>query len=224
MSAVIAVDDLSAGPEQVSYLLGVLSGCTVVVGSARPVLVPAGSSQRLAGLPAEAALSLLAHDLGRPLTGQEAAAARGLAAAVDGQPLHLKQAAALVRDGSHSMASLARHAAADADALDRLSVDALTDRERRALAVLALTASSGTDVTLSVCDATTQTVAVANVVGESQTQATSTLKAQGLVVSTTADASCGAGDNGDVVHRGSHRGHLRLSWHDVTIGICIATQ
>ena len=100
VSAVIAVDDLSAGPEQVSYLLGVLSGCTVVVGSARPVLVPAGSSQRLAGLPAEAALSLLAHDLGRPLTGQEVAAAPGLAAAVDGQPLHLRQAAALVRDGS----------------------------------------------------------------------------------------------------------------------------
>ena len=142
VSAVIAVDDLSAGREQVSYLLGVLSGCTVVVGSARPLLGPAGSSQRLAGLPAEAALSLLAHDLGRPLTGQEAAAARGLAAAVDGQPLHLKQAAALVRAGSHSMASLARQAAADANALDRLSVDALTDRERRALAVLALTAGA----------------------------------------------------------------------------------
>jgi PASTA domain len=142
VSAVIAVDDLSAGPEQVSYLLGVLSGCTVVVGSARPVLGPAGSSQRLAGLPAEAALSLLAHDLGRPLTSDELPAARELAAAVDGQPLHLKQAAALVRDGSHSLASLARQTAADPDVLDRLSVDGLTDRERRALAVLALTAGA----------------------------------------------------------------------------------
>jgi PASTA domain len=142
VSAVIAIDDLSAGPEQVSYLLGVLSGCTVVAGSARPVLGPVGSSQRLAGLPAEAALSLLAHDLRRPLTSEEVPAARELAAAVDGQPLHLKQAAALVRDGSHSLTSLARQAAADAGVLDRLSVDGLTGRERRALAVLALTAGA----------------------------------------------------------------------------------
>jgi beta-lactam-binding protein with PASTA domain len=139
---IIAVDDAPADPAQVGYLLDVLSGCTLVIGSARRVPVRGGSSHDLAGLPVGAALSLLAADLGRSLTNQELPAAQDLVAAVGGQPLHLKQAAALVNDGSHSIASLARQAAADPAALDRLSIGALTDRERRALAVLAFAAGA----------------------------------------------------------------------------------
>jgi hypothetical protein len=44
VSAVIAVDDLSAGPEKVGYLLDVLRGCRVVIGSARPVPGRRGTS------------------------------------------------------------------------------------------------------------------------------------------------------------------------------------
>jgi len=139
---IIAVDDAPADPAQAGYLLDVLSGCTLVIGSARRVPVRGGSSHDLAGLPVNAALSLLAAGLGRPLTSQELPAAQDLVAAVGGQPLHLKQAAALVKDGSHSIASLARQAAADPAALDRLSMGALTDRERRALAVLAFAAGA----------------------------------------------------------------------------------
>ncbi len=139
---IIAVDDAPADPAQVGYLLDVLSGCTLVIGSARRVPVRRGSSHDLAGLPVNAALSLLAAGLGRPLTSQELPAAQDLVAAVGGQPLHLKQAAALVQDGSHSIASLARQAAADPAALDRFSIGALTDRERRALAVLAFAAGA----------------------------------------------------------------------------------
>jgi PASTA domain len=76
------------------------------------------------------------------LTSQELRAAQDLAAAVDGQPLHLKQAAALVLEGSHSLASLASQAAADPAVLDRLSISALTSNERRALAVLAFAAGA----------------------------------------------------------------------------------
>jgi hypothetical protein len=90
----------------------------------------------------DAALSLLAADLGRSLTSQELRAAQDLATAVDGQPLHLRQAAALVRGGSHSLASLASQAAADPTVLDRLSINALTTNERRALAVLAFAAGA----------------------------------------------------------------------------------
>lgn len=93
---IIAVDDAPADPAQVGYLLDVLSGCTLVIGSARRVPVRGGSSHDLAGLPVNAALSLLAAGLGRSLTSQELPAAQDLVAAVGGQPLHLKQAAALV--------------------------------------------------------------------------------------------------------------------------------
>lgn len=137
---IIAVDDAPADPARVGYLLEVLSGSSVVLGSTRPVAIPGGSSHQLAGLPVDAALSLLATELGRSLTSQELPVAQDLATAVDGQPLHLRQAAALVRERSHSIASLASQAAADPTVLDRLSINALTSNERRALAVLAFAA------------------------------------------------------------------------------------
>ena len=142
VSAVIGIDDLSAAPEKVGYLLDVLHGCSVVIGSARPVLGRRGSSQDLPGLPGETALALVAGDLGRPLASQELPAARRLAAAVHGQPLHLRQAAALVREGRHSFESLAQKAERDPDVLDRLSINALAEHQRRALAVLALAAGA----------------------------------------------------------------------------------
>jgi beta-lactam-binding protein with PASTA domain len=141
-SLVAAVDDAPTDPAQVGYLLDVLPGCRFVLGCSTRVAVRGGSSHDLPGLPVDAALSLLAADLGRALTSQELPVARNLAAAVGGQPLHLKQAAALVREGSHSLASLAWQAAEDPAVLDRLSISSLTDSERRALAVLAFAAGA----------------------------------------------------------------------------------
>ena len=141
-SLVVAVDDAPTDPAQVGYLLDVLPGCRFILGCDTRIAVRGGSSHDLPGLPAGAALSLLAADLGRALTSQELPVARNLAAAVGGQPLHLKQAAALVREGSHSLASLAWQATDDPAVLDRLSISSLTDRERRALAVLAFAAGA----------------------------------------------------------------------------------
>jgi hypothetical protein len=124
-NAVVAIDDVSAGSEQVGYLLDVLQGGRAVIGAARPVLDRRGTSQDLAGLPDETALAFLADELARPLADEERPAARLLVAAVAGQPLHLRQAAALVRDGRHSLPSLAGQAEHDPEVLDRLSVMAL---------------------------------------------------------------------------------------------------
>jgi hypothetical protein len=151
VSAYIAIDDLRASADQVDYLLEVLSGCSLVIGSAQPVLGRRGGSRQLDGLPDESALSLVADNLGRPLTAEEAAAARSLVAAVDGQPLHLRQCAALAREGRHTLRSLARQAAGDPEILDRLSISALAQHQRRALAVLALAA--GTLLPADVIDA-----------------------------------------------------------------------
>src|SRR5919198_807843 len=140
--AVVVLDDLLLNPQQVDYLLRVLAGCSVVVGSPQPVLGRHGSSQTLAGLPDDAALQLVASDLGRPLTSRRLPSVQRLGAAVDGQPLHLRQAAALVREDHLSFATLASKADHDPEVLDQLSIGALAERERRALAVLALAAGA----------------------------------------------------------------------------------
>ena len=151
VSAIVAIDDLRVSADQVGYLLEILSGCSLVIGSAQPVLGRRGGSRQLDGLPDESALALIADNLGRPLTADEAAAAGSLVAAVDGQPLHLRQCAALAREGRHSLRSLARQAADDPEILDRLSINALAQHQRRALAALALAA--GTLLPADVVDA-----------------------------------------------------------------------
>jgi len=61
---------------------------------------------------------------------------------VEGQPLHLRQAAALVRAAEHTFAELAAAAERDPESLDRLAIDALPNPQRRVLAVLALAAGA----------------------------------------------------------------------------------
>ena len=119
VSAVIAIDDLSASPKQVTYLLGLLSRCSLVIGSADPLLGGSGSSHRLGGLPEENALTLLADHLGHSLNGGERDAARRLVTVVKGQPLHLRQCAALAREGKHSLRSLAQQASHNPEVLDQ---------------------------------------------------------------------------------------------------------
>ena len=151
VSAIVAIDDLRVSDDQLGYLLEVLSGCSLVIGSAQPVLGRRGSSRQLDGLPDESALALVAGNLGRPLAAEEVAAAGSLVTAVDGQPLHLRQCAALAREGRHTLRALARQAAGDPEILDRLSINALAQHQRRALAALALAA--GTLLPADVVDA-----------------------------------------------------------------------
>ena len=138
--ALVLLDDVTFGPGELGDVLDTLPGCSVVVASEQPVLGRLGRSVHLAGLADDAALDLLADGLGRDLTGAERPDALRLCGIVDGHPLHLRQAAALVRGGSHSFADLVRLARADVAALDRLSVDELAEQQRRALAALALAA------------------------------------------------------------------------------------
>jgi hypothetical protein len=138
VNSVILLDDLTVGAAEVGQLVANLAGASVVVASTRPVLGRHGMSVNLAGLTDAAAVDLVAHDLGRPLTAAEEPAVHALAQAVDGQPLHLHQAAALAREDGRSLEELATRAAGDPQVLDRLSVNALAEQERRVLAVLAL--------------------------------------------------------------------------------------
>jgi hypothetical protein len=140
--AVVVLDDFLAGADHLSYLRRVLPGCSLVIGSPRPVLRHPDASHKLRGLTEAAARELVGSELRRTLTPAEHEALTRLIAAVDGQPLHLRQAAALVRSGEHSFAALAARAERDPGALDQLSLATLSDNQRRALAVLALAAGA----------------------------------------------------------------------------------
>jgi energy-coupling factor transporter ATP-binding protein EcfA2 len=138
VTSVVMLDDLTLSPSEVDQLVASMPGCSLILASTQPLLGRHGTSVTLPGLTDRAAEELIAGDLGRPLTAAEGVAVRDLAAAVQGQPLHLHQAAALAREDGHSLAELATRAARDPQVLDRLSINALAEHERRVLAVLAL--------------------------------------------------------------------------------------
>jgi HYR domain len=138
VTSVVLLDDLTLEPDAVGPLVSSLPGCSLILAATRPLLGRHGTSVTLAGLDDRAATELVARDLGRALTAAEEVAVRDLAEAVQGQPLHLHQAAALAREDGGSLAELATRAARDPLVLDRLSVNALAEQERRVLAVLAL--------------------------------------------------------------------------------------
>lgn len=139
--ALVVADDVTLTRGQADYLQSVLPGCGVLLSSQYPVLGQDDSHQ-LTGLPDDAALQMVIDDLGRPLSADEMDDVRRLIDAIDGQPLHLRQATALVREGRQSFAALANATERDPEALDRLGVDALAQRYRRALAILALAAGA----------------------------------------------------------------------------------
>jgi len=141
VQALVAADDVELTGGQADYLQSVLPGCSLVLSSRQPVLGEDDSHQ-LGGLPDEAALQLVIDDLGRPLSASEMAGVRLLIRALDGQPLHLRQATALAREGRMSFTELAEAAERDPGALDRHSVEALGEPYRGALAILALAAGA----------------------------------------------------------------------------------
>jgi hypothetical protein len=135
---VVVLDGVTWDPDQLAYLLRVLPGCALVIGSERPSLGPRGMSPLLPGLAQDAAGVLVSQDLGRPLTGDELPAVRRLVVAVEGQPLRLRQAASLVQAGEQSFAALADAAARDQAALNRLSLNHLSGSHGQVLTALAL--------------------------------------------------------------------------------------
>ncbi|MEH6376707.1 ATP-binding protein [Streptomyces sp. KLMMK] len=137
----IVLDEVPPGSRIPRQLSAALPDCVLLVGSERPVLSGSGMSLLLAGLPPDPALDLFTRSLGRPLPDAELPPVRRLLEAVRFRPLHIRQAAALVRAG-HPVETLTRAAARDPRELDRLSAGSLSGPEREALVVLALAAGT----------------------------------------------------------------------------------
>ncbi|MCA6095068.1 hypothetical protein LE181_23210 [Streptomyces sp. SCA3-4] len=145
MNAVVVLDDVRGGFEQVGPLIDDLPGCVFVLGTPLPVLGRHGVSRNLPGLSDAAALELVARELDRPLTelsGPEQWAVTRFVEAAEGRPLRLRQGVALVREGECTFDDLTEYVRRDPQTLDRLALDALAESERRVLAVLALAAGS----------------------------------------------------------------------------------
>jgi hypothetical protein len=140
--AVVVLDDVSLGSDEAAAILATLRQCLVLVGAERPVIGSAGVSLALEGLDEAASLQLLARDMGRPLRDSEYGDAVRLWVAVHGQPLRLRQAAALAATGRLSLGDLADRAERDPQALDRLTVHAMAESGRRVLGALALAAGA----------------------------------------------------------------------------------
>ncbi|AZP22821.1 hypothetical protein EJC51_46385 [Streptomyces aquilus] len=109
-----------------------------MIGAVTPLLGALGTSTALPPLPEAAAVDLLRRETGRVIADTELDAVRRLVAAVDGQPLHLRQAAALVRLDGRTFDDLARRAESGPGVLDELSISAIGPQAKRALAVLTL--------------------------------------------------------------------------------------
>jgi CARDB len=142
LRAVVILDDLLLNSEEAEFILGMLPRCSVVTGSPRAILDRPRTSRPLPGLSETAALDLVSGCLARAPSGAEQLQARRLIAAVHGQPLHLKQAAALVRSGQHTFEELANSAERDPGRLDRLCISRIPEAERKILTILTMAAGA----------------------------------------------------------------------------------
>ena len=129
--ALVVVDSVELDRDEVQRLVTAAPGSRFIVASRQRVLWD-GDQLLLHGLTAEFALALLERELGRLLRPGERAAAERLCALLSGNPLAIRQAAALIADGRSTFVDVvARIEAAGPGAVAAQSVENLTEDERR---------------------------------------------------------------------------------------------
>jgi Transmembrane protein 131-like N-terminal len=133
--ALLIFDDFELGREELERLVNALPAAGFLTASTSRRLWGEGRSLRLGALEEPAAIGLLERELDRELSAAEQGAARRLCEALDGHPLRVLRAAALVRGGSASFDELAQAsstatAPARVTAVDRAAVAALSAPER----------------------------------------------------------------------------------------------
>lgn len=103
IGALVILDEVSLSRVDVENLLDAAPECTFLLASDERRVWGETESVPLHGLPLEDAMALLARELGRLLADAEIPQARDLCRALDGNPLYLIQAAAMLRDQDRSL-------------------------------------------------------------------------------------------------------------------------
>jgi hypothetical protein len=139
-NALILLDDLELGRDEVQVLLDVMPDCTFLLASEQRHLWGEGCAVALTGLPPDQALALVQQELGRPLTRKERPAAKALCSSLRGHPLRIRQAVALAQKEGRSLAEVARKVKppSPAAALTAQIFQSLTEPQLRILAPLAV--------------------------------------------------------------------------------------
>jgi RecA/RadA recombinase len=137
--ALVILDDVELSRDEVEALMDAAPACAFLLASPERHLWGQGSAVAVRGLPVEDALALMERELGRSLTPEERADAQALCADLDGHPLCLLQAAALVREeGLQSSEVVSRvRPPSPAAALTKQALALLSEPERRVAAALA---------------------------------------------------------------------------------------
>lgn len=142
--SLILLDGVTLPQKDLEHVLDAAPRCAFVVAARDRCLWGEVRSLMLTGLPADEAVLLLERELERELTAAERTAAAALCTALDGHPLRIQQAAAIVRERACSLAAWTQHVAPDGVLADLMT--SIDDRERRVL--LALSALAGVPIEL----------------------------------------------------------------------------
>jgi hypothetical protein len=137
--AVVLLDDVEWAREDIEELANYLPSLTFLLASPSRQLWEDAQAIALSGLPLEDAIALLEREVRRSLSTEERSAAESVCQLVQGHPLRLLQAAALVREQNCPLASLATLLqTVSMEEVNLRFAAQLPDAERRSLAVLSV--------------------------------------------------------------------------------------
>jgi hypothetical protein len=133
VEALLVLDDFDGSAEDLTAVLDMVASCDVLVAGVERHLLGEGRAMALGGLDEDAARTLLVRNLGRKLTGDEAAAAARLWTSARGNPRVLVNAVAAIRSSPENALTLDAAESTLAPFLARR----LTDDARRTVRIFA---------------------------------------------------------------------------------------
>lgn len=140
IKALILLDNFSLTREETQVLLNTLPNCVFVLASFESHLLGQGNVVHLSGLPLGDAVELFKWQINRQLSQNEAPIARSICSALQGNPLNIIRAAALVREDGKSIHEVARQIPG-ADPKDQILEQVLGNLSESAKSILALLAT-----------------------------------------------------------------------------------
>jgi LysM repeat protein len=137
--ALIVLDDVALEREEIETLMDAAPQSTFLLASADRRLWGQGDLIALSGLPQEHAVQLFEREVGRPLEHAERSQVLDLCTSLKGHPLHIVQAAGLVRESGLSITDIAIDGSGQPaeQTLTRKVISALQEPEKRVAASVA---------------------------------------------------------------------------------------